>query len=328
MLLSGVGIMFRVERNKDFMLNDSHCFRGIAFDGCWFYLTVMDENKIIKCNMDFEEIDCFITCRCYTYICYDFNEDCFWATDSEGESCVFKLNGLFEEIDILNILVPGVRDRNITGISYNYCSDRLYLSFSNAIVCINKHCLQDCRMLFCCNKKRIRGITGIFSSFITFGIARPRKEIRIIHSCGRCIKRISVPSCLRVESIFSIPCRKDNSIFHFFVLFTKRNGRQCVKEFIVVDCRLHEHNRCCTKALEAIACDEVKIANCLIEESERLFQIMQTSNDAHEINEAKKALCRLIRRATKREFEIVEKLQKLMECCDFCRNIENCEDEV
>lgn len=320
--------MFKVETNKELMLNDDCCFRGIAYDGCWFYLTVKEEKKIMKCNMDFDQIECFITCRCYSYICYDFNEDCFWATDSDDVSCIFKLNGLFEEIDILNILIPEVRCRNITGISCNCCSDRLFLSFSNAIVCINKHCLNDCRILFCCNKKRIQGVTGIFSSFITFSISRPKREIRIIHSCGRCIKRISVPSCFRIESIISMPCRKDNSIFHFFVLLTNRNGKQCVKEFIVVDCRLHEHNRCCNKALEEIACEEVKIAHCLKEESERLLEIIQTSNDIQEINEAKETLCCLIKKATKREFEIVVRLQKLMECCDFCKDIEFCEDEV
>lgn len=320
--------MFKVLRNNELMLNASHCYRGCAYDGCWFYLTVKDEKKIVKCNMNFDQIECFITCRCYMYICYDFNEDCFWATDGEDVSCIFKLNRLFEEIDILNISIADARVRMITGISYNCCSDRIYLSFSNAIVRINKHCLKDCRILFCCNKKRIQGVSGIFSSFITFSISKPKKEIRIIHSCGRCIKRICVPSCLRVESIVSMPCREDNSKYHFFVLVTKRNGNQCVIEFIVVNCRLHEHNRCCCKALQSIACKEARIANCLNGEIERLSQIIQTSNDIHEINAAKVSLCKLIKRATKREFEIVEKLQELMECCDFCKDIEFCEDEV
>jgi hypothetical protein len=325
---SGVGNMIKIETKKDFMLNAIHSFRGIAYDGCWFYFTVKDEKKIVKHDMHFNQIECFITCRCYAYLCYDLMEDCFFATDSEDKSCIYKLNGMFEEVDKLDISIPEIGEKKITGISNNHCSDRLYISFSNAIVSINKHCLNDCRILFCCNNKRIQGVTGIFSSYITYSISRPRQEIRISHSCGNLIKRIRVPACFRVESIVSMPCRKDNSKNHLYVLVTKSNGRQCVLEFIVVDCRLNEDNKCCCDALESIASEEVMIAHFLNVESERLIKIINSSNDIQEINSAKKSLCKIINKATNRELEIVEKLLKVMEHCDFCNEMDSCEDEV
>lgn len=315
--------MFKIERKKDFMLNAIHSFRGIAYDGYWFYLTVKDEKKITKCDMNFNQIECFITCRCYTYICYDLKDDCFWATDSEDVSCIYKLNSMFEEIDKISITISGVRERKITGISYNYSSNRIDLSFANAIVSINKHCLNDCRVLFCCNNKRIQGVTGIFSSHVTYSISRPRQEIRISHSCGKLIKRISVPSCFRVESIVSIPCRKDNSKNHLYVLLTKCNGKQCVMEFIVVDRRVFEHNKCCCEALECIASEEMMISHFLDVESDRLMKVIHCSNDIQEINEAKKELCNVIKKATNRELELVQKLLKVMEHCDFCNEMDS-----
>lgn len=319
--------MLKVERKKALVLSAIHGFRGIAYDGFWFYLTVEDENIIIKCDDSFNQIECYETCRCYTYICYDSNEDCFWASDREDSTCIYKLNNLFVEIDKLDISVPGVRGINVNGISHNCRSDKLFISFSNAIVSIDKHSANGCRILCNSCNRRVHGVTGIFSSDICFGITRPRQEIRISSLCGNLIKRIRVPSCFRIESMVSVSNVRHYGKSHLYVLLTNRNGEQFVMEFLVEDCIMCERERCCSEALDSIASEEAMIAHCLREESEKLINIIHSSNNECEINTAMTLLCRLINRAANQEIKLTDKLLKLMEHCDFCNKMCSSEDD-
>lgn len=319
--------MLKVERKKALKLNAIHGFRGIAYDGYWFYLTIENENKIVKCDDSFNQIECYETCRCYTDICYDSIEDCFWATDREDSSCIYKLNNWFESIDKLEISIPGFRGRNVNGISHNYKSDKLFISFSNAIVRIDKYSSNDCRILYGSCNKRIHGVTDIFSSYICFGITRPRQEIRISSLNGRLTKRIRVPSCFRIESMVTVPNGRNYGKSHLYILLTNRNGEQFVMEFIVEDCSICERERCCSEALDSIATEEAMIAHCLKVESDKLINIIHSTNNEGKINTAMTLLIKLINRAADQERESIDKLQKLMEHCDFCNEMCSNEDE-
>jgi len=317
--------MLKVETKKALELNAIHGFRGIAYDGHWFYLTVEDENKIIKFDVSFNQIECFETCRCYTYICYDSIEDCFWATDREDSSCIYKLNDLFVQIDKLDISIPGVRGRKVNGISDNYRYDKL--SFSNVTVSMDKHSLNDCSILYSSCNKRIRGVTVLFSSYICYGISRSRQEIRISSLHGRLINRIYVPSCYRIVSMVSVLNARNCGKSHLYILLTHRNGGQFVMECIVEDYSIYEHEKCCCEALESIALKGTMIAHCLNVESDKLINIIHASNNAWEINAAITLLCKLIDRAANQERELTDKLQKLMEHYDFCNEMCSYEDD-
>lgn len=293
--------MLKVESKKAFELNAIHGFRGIAYDGRWFYLTVEDENKIIKFDVSFNQIECFETCRCYTYICYDSIEDCFWATDREDPSCIYKLNDLFVQIDKLNISIPGVRGRKVNGISHNYRFDKLFISFSN--------------------------VTVLFSSYICYGISRSRQEIRFSSLHGRLINRIYIPSYLRIVSMVSVPNARNCGKNHLYILLTHKNGGQFVMECIVEDYSIYEHEKYCCEALESIALKGTMIAHCLNVESDKLINIIHSSNNAWEINAAITSLCKLIDRAANQERELTDKLQKLMEHYDFCNEMCSYEDD-
>lgn len=319
--------MLKVERKKALELNAIHGFRGIAYDGFWFYLTVADENKIVKYDVSFNQIECFETCRCYTYICYDSIEDCFWATDREDSSCIFKLNNWFESIDKLEISIPGFRGRKVNGISQNCRTNKLFISFSNAIVSMDKHSSNECRILYGSCNKRIQGVTDIFSSNIGYGITRQKQEIRISSLRGRLNNRIHVPSCFCIESMVSVSSIRNCGRSHLYILLTHRNGGQFVMEFLVEDCRICERERCCSEALDSIASEEVRIAHCLNVESDKLMNIIHSSNNEREINVAITLLIKLIDRVAKEERELTDKLEKLMEHCDFCNEMCSNEDE-
>lgn len=319
--------MLKVKTKTALELNAIHGFKGIAYDGDWFYLTVKDENKIIKYDVSFNQIECFETCRCYTYICYDSIDDCFWATARDDSSCIYKLNDLFEQIGILNITIPEFIRRRINGITHNSKSDQLFISFSNAIVSMEKHSSNDCSIIFCSHNKRIQGVADFFSCYIGYGISRPKQEIRISSLHGRVIKRINVPSCYRIESMVSVPSVNIPWESHLFILLTKRNGEQFVMELIVKDYSIYEHNKCCCDALECIASEETRIAQFLNEDSDKLINIIHSSDSTCESNAAMTLLIKLLNSAADQERELIDKIQKLMKHCDFCDLMDSDEDE-
>lgn len=319
--------MLRVERKEALELNAIQGFKGIAYDGNWFYLTVENESKIIKYDVCFNQIGSFETDTCYTYICYDSIDDCFWATDREDSSCIYKLNESFELLAKLSISIPDALGRKINGISHNYISDKLFISFSNVIVSMDKHSLNDCNILYRSGNKRIHGVTDIFSSYICYGISRSKQEIHISCLCGNLIKRIHIPSCFCIESMVSVSNVRACGISHLYMLLTSRNGEQFVMEFMVEDCRISEHEKCCCEALDSIAAEEAMIAHCLNVESDKLINIIHSSNNTREIEAAMTLLCKLIDRAANQERELTDKLLKLMEHCDFCNEMCSYEDE-
>lgn len=323
----GEDIMWKVETKKALELNAIHGFQGIAYDGDYFYFTVRDENKIIKYDVSFKQIECIETCRCYTYICYDTMEDCFFATAREDSSCIYKLNSCFEQIGELSISTPELRERKVNGISHNYKSNKLFISYSNVIVSMDKHSSNECSIIYRNRNKRIQGVTDIFSCNICYGILRPKQEIRISSLRGRFIQRIHISSCFRIESMVSVTNVKNSKKSHLYILLTNRNGEQFIMECIVEDCSMNEHNKCCCDALEWIALEETKIAHFLNKESDKLAKVISTSNNTEEINAAITSLIKIIDKAANRERELTDKLQKLMEHCDFCDEIESYEDE-
>lgn len=304
--------MLKIETRNIVELNTMNGFRGIAYDGRWFYFTEADKNKIIKFDITFHQIDCFETCRSYSYICYDSTDCCFWATSREDISCIYKLNVRFEQMDKLDILIPRVRERMATGIIYDTRLDKILISYANAILSMDKHSLNDCSILYSYYNKRIRGVTGLFSSYLCYGVTRSRHEIRIFSEQGRLRRRFFIPSYFRMEGMVSMQDARNCWENHLYLLLTKRNGSQFVMECVVVDYGIYEHEKFCSAALESIAIKGTRIAQSLKDESEKIIYIIHSSDNPGEINAAIASLCKLIDRAANEERILTDQLQKLM----------------
>lgn len=304
--------MLKIETKRAVELNAKNYYRGIAYDGRYFYFTVEDKNVIIKTDVSFRQMDCFETCRCYTYICYDSTECCFWATTFEDASCIYKLNCLFEPIEKLDILIPRFRRRVATGIAYDSNLDKIVISFTNGLVSMDKHSLNNCNVLYSYYDKRIRGVTGLFSSYLSYGISRSRQEIHIFSLQGRLVKRMYLPSYFRLEAMVSVPDVRNCWETHLYLLLTNRYGGQCIMEYMVVDYRIYQQEMFCSRALESIAIKGSQIAESLKKESEKLINIIQWSSNPGEINAAITSLCRIIDNAANEERKLTDQLQKLM----------------
>ncbi len=260
-MIKGRGIMIKIEAEQTLMLEDLPSFNGIVYDGYWFYLTVKDEYKIIKCDIFFHQIACFETSRNYSYLCYDSREHCFWATQTGDSSKVYKLNRLIEQIDYINISISNVKEDIITGISYNYYSDMLLITYAQYAVVVNKYSSEENIIFYSSNQGIIRGAVGIFGNFTGYCITSLQDKIDVYSNSRKFIAKAIIPCDLRVISLCLGYARKNKKHIHIYILGINENGEQCILNYIIKDEQISQLEKCCSNRLNSVALEGV---NCNI----------------------------------------------------------------
>lgn len=316
-IMKGGELMIKIEAAQTLTLEDLPSSNGIVYDGYWFYLTVIDEYKIIKCDKSFHQIDCFETCRNYSNLCYDSSEHCFWATQTGVSSFVFKLNQFFEEIDTIYISIPNVKEDIITGISYNYYSDMLLLTYAKLVVTVKKCSLEKNIIFYSKSQEIIKGAVDILGSFTGYCTSSLQDKIEVYSNSRQFITEVIIPCDLRVVSL-CLGCTQKNYNNHIYILAISENGEQCILNYIATTEQISQHEKCCSNRLNAIASDGDRIAHILNKEGEKFREVMSSSNDRNEILSANRAILKAIHKAADIEFDLYNELLEIRECCTFC----------
>lgn len=337
--------MFEIQSENSLPSKCLTQYKGFAYDGCWFYLTVYCERRVVQLDPYFQKKQCFDTCRCYTCICYDPKEECFWASDDQCMSTIFKLNECFEEIDSIYIHSPDVCGGLITGISYNCCDDTLLVSFVGGVLRVCKQHSEDSVTLMKCGQEWILGVVSIYPYFLCYSVSVQKKTVRIYSYSGNLIKEVSIPCELVIESAIFFPCVKNCSQCHFYVLISKHGCYSYIYDVIMEcdalcekisccnygicdkNCHCNEHKECCSDVLESIALVEASIANILNAEGEKLQKAISSTDDICKILEVNKSVNKTIVKATHLENLLYDKLDALNDCCDFCENSKSCVED-
>lgn len=326
----------------------SKCFtgyQGIAFDGCWFYLTVRSVCRIVQFDQCFNEIKYFDTCRAYSFICYDPLEGCFWASDEKCFSTIFKLNDCFDEIDRISICIPEICESTITGISYNCCENTLMLSFGGGIISVDKECPQKSSVVLRNYCGWIMSLVSVCPYLICYCMKGVERCIRIYDCSGKLLKEINIAHEWMIESAVFFPCvKKCDKRCHFYVLVTKH---RCYPA--ILDCTMessticssiyscnydlcnnkcdngnHCHKKPCMDILESIALVEASIAHILNAEGEKLQKVLASTDDVEKILEVNHSVNRTMEKAAHLEHLLYNKLEALNDCCDCGECSETC----
>lgn len=77
-------------------------YRGLAYDGRYFYLTRPQDCEIHVYDGCCKKIESISTCRAYDLLCYDLFRQEFWAGKSGGQH-LYKLNRDLEETDCIPV---------------------------------------------------------------------------------------------------------------------------------------------------------------------------------------------------------------------------------
>lgn len=113
-------------------------YAGMAFDGCQYYLPVRDEKSVFVLDSSLRPQEHIETCRSYSAICYDPEENCFWAASRGCAAVLFQLTSCLEEIDKITVNTGCWGNADITGISCCTPGGTLLLSAGNAVLCFDK----------------------------------------------------------------------------------------------------------------------------------------------------------------------------------------------
>lgn len=108
-------------------------YKGMAFDGSYFFLTVPSEHKICKFSLDFILCCLIDTCRPYTSISYDSKELCFWAWSEDSAQTLFKLDRDMKEISSVQLCPWDASHPGITAVSYHRQTNTFLAAFTNTI---------------------------------------------------------------------------------------------------------------------------------------------------------------------------------------------------
>lgn len=332
--------MFNIKSERPLPSKEMMQYIGIAYDGSYFYLTVNHASKIVQYDKCFCRINCFDTCRCYSDICYDNIENCFWAADDCGSSKLYKLNACLEEIDFIPISKPWGRDCKITGIAFNCQEDKLLVSFNAGIVSIDKKNPEGNDIISKNGRDIFLGIVSISPYYISLCHSSNRQVFRIYSQNGILIEEFDAPYDVTVLSVVFVPCIKDSCDYRFYVLVCKKGCypyildcalerglfNECICECNYTICEMKccdccDHRKCCNDVLESIALVEASIAHILNAEGEKLQKVVSSTDDIDKILRVNKSVGSIIEKMIRLEQILYAKMDALDDCADFCDNL-------
>lgn len=318
-------------------------YKGIAFDGCYFYITCPNQCKIIKYDLCFCEIECYEVQKTYTCICYDPKEKCFWAATNKHYYKLFKLDLCFNEIDFLSIHPCKNCGYIITGVSYDCCNDLLIIAFTNCIISCDKSDNSKCKIVSKSCGKCNMGISSISPSYIATTMIDHVQSIEIYNNCGKLKQKFKISEKYTIESIVFYACSKHcKEKFYFYILASKNGCYSYLLECVVNICDFKLDICCCNylscnkdcdekhfpklycdDLIESIALEQAALSHILNAEGEKLQKIIACTDDVDKILCANKAINETIVNVTHLEIILHDKLATIKEHCHDCPDINN-----
>ncbi len=346
-----------------YLERDGLKYRGIAFDGCHFYLT--ERNNIHVYDLSMRKVKHIQTCGCYTSICHDPTLDCFWAL-SDNDWHAYRLDSNLCEID--SICLPYALGKP-TGISCSENDNELLITADNNIYCISKFGYM--------NAYKVNSISGalylcacdIDSGYLCSAIFQHGNTIKLHNSCKTSCS-ILLPDCYMTAAMTCGRCCheafllvvKDNCYYRILRCYTKKcKCRSQHKDNCCDPCkdsRCNHHSEiccdckepCCDKKqcckadhclalcrrrckeqelcdiIESIALTETALSHILNAEGEKLQKILELSDKPETILETNKSISATIAKVTHLEYVLFEKLQMVQEMSN-CEKVKSCCDK-
>lgn len=316
--------------------NCNNRFCGIAFDGCFFYLTAPQEFIIYKFKRDFTMAGSLRTDKPYNRVCYDNTENCFWAAADNCCDIIYKLDCDFKEIDLIHVKGCQKSCPQIAGISYNCEKDTLLIAYCDHIAEVQK--LSGCA---CIIQQTCSGFyTGVLSAAPYYAAIlqdENGRELQIFGCDGCHIKSFLIPACYSIDDVLLYPCGEGCPDELVLVLLATKHNRcqralfcgvnacdmvlcRCNCEICCAHCKKDEKEQCACDLIESIALVETALAHILNAEGEKLQKAVELAGSADELLAINKSVTRTILDVVKLEQLLHAKLEALS---DICRQANN-----
>ena len=303
----------------------------VAFDGFFYYFTVLGAKEIIKTDSSFNIIECICTSREYDCICFNSADKCFLASCAGQFNVIYKLNSNMTEIDCISF-EDFKAEGCITGVSFNCCRNSIIVSYNTCIVEVNK-CFGSVTVLYRASGMCINGVLSLCPVYIVIAVKNCQSHIYILDENGKVIDSCCADCRFMLNDIIFDPCQTEcgKIIIDFFAVDKDKCPNLCrwilpVCELNITICpcnfafdKKHCNDNCgggdvCADILESIALVEASLAHILNAEGEKLQKVLSITDDLDEILCVNREINRTIINATHLEHTLYAKLTALCEC--------------
>ncbi|MEG1848055.1 MAG: hypothetical protein RRX92_03010 [Lachnospiraceae bacterium] len=316
-------------------------YKGIAFDGKYYYFVIAGSCRILKTDSCFKQIQYYDTKREYNCICYDPSEHCFWVSVPSCSCKLYRLNCSLQEIDC--VLLGNCQETadNMIAISYNCYAHTLLIAFSKYLTEYNK----ETGMLQLKYRTAPFCITGILSiapgSLITVR-KNNSQSVYVLNKDDKLIDEFCVPNCICLKTMLLNPCSSscgklilENFIFKnstcMYLIKLEITAAQL--GFEVAPCNDSICNEECSEpippkpgscndVLESIALVEAALSHILNAEGEKLQKVLASTSDIETILCVNREVNKTLINATHLEHALYAKLAAVIDCseCNTCQS--------
>ena len=296
---------------------DNKPYLAIAFDGCFYYLTMPNDKIIYRYDSNFYPKGEFQSGKPFNGLCYDSLEECFWATVATYHNKIFKLNRKLQEIDCITFENPRCDYRRMLGISFDCAKNVLLVAFNDAIFEISKKGEAKPVLKNLC--PHVLNVLSI-APYIAVVINNGEKQSILFFKGDKLIKTESVSLMYLIRDIIYNPCRPA-----LMILATKhcRYPRiLCRPLDLDIDCCYKAicHKKCkpdlpddkCN-IINSVAKMETALSHILNAEGEKLQKAVEIADSVGELLEVNQSIHKTIMLASQLEHILLAKLQSAID---------------
>jgi len=235
-----------------------HSFRGIAFDGCFFYLTAPLECAVYKFTLEFIDAGSVTVGRPFTAICYDTTDKCFWAAEDKCNDVIYKLDRCLKEIGQQSVKSDKKFYGPIQGISYDCKQNVLLTAYQDYIVEISKQSGRAHILRRNCpgDYTAILSIAPYYAIVQTDLCQSKKKQEILFYSQEGCLLRsFNTSDKYKIEDILFYPCPSLDSLeYELIILVTITCENQGILRYNLKACDIAPD--CCNHQVCNEECDE------------------------------------------------------------------------
>ncbi|MCL2703098.1 MAG: hypothetical protein FWE91_05780 [Defluviitaleaceae bacterium] len=320
-------------------------FRGITFDGCFFYMTVPRECAIYKFNREFEVVNVVKVDKPYTAICYDASEKVLWAATDKPD-VIYKLNRGLKEIGQLHIKTDKKLCDPIVGLSYDCKKNVLLAAYLDFIAEISKK--NGCVHML--NADCPGDYSAVLSIAPYYAVVcqntcknKKRQDILFYTDEGCLIRHLYIDAKYKIVNLLFYPCKtKNKSDFELIILASDICGRPVILRYAMKVCGMNPDccnykvckekceddddktcDQACNDLLQSVALVEAALAHILNAEGEKLQKATSIAKTTCELLEVNKSISNAIVGAAHLEFLLLQKLEVINSICSKIKKEEN-----
>ncbi|WP_202621542.1 hypothetical protein [Anaerocolumna sedimenticola] len=301
-------------------------YKGIAFDGCYFYLTMPQNLSISKFDMSLRQVDIIKLNKQYSCICYDNIENCFWASVANINDLLYKLDTDMKEIDRIRINKCTRLFGALSGLSFNCDKNLLLVTYKDSIIEIQKN--GDTKCLSSARKGYYNAVLSIAPYYIVSIYTGKEPNIALFSDSGALIEVFSLSKVYRVEDIILYSeSDKEKKELTIFILATKNNCYprllqyhlnargielcKCNYKYSYTTNDPQNKEQSISDLIESIALVETALSHILNGLGEKIQKTNQMADNINDMLEVNKSINKTIMNITQLEHILYAKLDSL-----------------